>query len=255
MSIGILRVEDLIRSQSTATSTDVAQPIEVGRYTKTSCGVSYDASGLRIFRSPPLGGNLSEGLDTFIQKPEAVPGVDRVGAAVILDSAAHYGIDTDRVSFVSYRNNLNKIMATPYACNEAWEVAVDRIGARTIHLHVTVLQPQQQATGIRANPRHREMSYWGYKFEQLCTLGATNAAVDNTSEYCGLFRCRIGENRLLLAAEIDCQEIDDSASNDRAPDRGACVNRGEGSRNGGYVELKTARLIQDERQGNRFAGL
>ena len=73
------------------------------------------------------------------------------------------------------------------------------------------------------------MSYWGYKFEQLCTAApsARSQPVDAGAEYCALYRCRLGRLRMLVSAEIDCRD---------------------GS--GNYVELKTSKLVDSQRAGH-----
>jgi hypothetical protein len=45
------------------------------------------------------------------------------------------------------------------------------------------------------------MTFYGYKFEALCT---GSDSVDATSEYSAVLQTRIGKTNVLMAAEIDC---------------------------------------------------
>ena len=67
-------------------------------------------------------------------------------------------------------------------------------------------------------------SYFGYRFEALCTGHDASKPVDANDKYVGLFNCKLGDHRLAVVAEIDC--VDDS---------------------GAYVELKTNKLLASRR--------
>ena len=73
------------------------------------------------------------------------------------------------------------------------------------------------------------MSYFGYRFEALCTGHDPAKAIDANDEYVGLFNCKLGDHRLAVAAEIDC--VDDA---------------------GTYVELKTNKLLASKRLVGTF---
>lgn len=68
--------------------------------------------------------------------------------------------------------------------------------------------PSASAASFSTSPQDDRMTYYGYKFEALCTvLGGEDpddAAVDATSEYAVVVRFRLGSHRVLMAAEVDC---------------------------------------------------
>lgn len=49
-------------------------------------------------------------------------------------------------------------------------------------------------------------TYYGYKFEQLCTGGASanGGVVDASSEFALLVQLRLGSHDIVMAAEVDC---------------------------------------------------
>ena len=49
-------------------------------------------------------------------------------------------------------------------------------------------------------------TYYGYKFEQLCTGGASanDGVVDASSEFALLVQLRLGSHDIVMAAEVDC---------------------------------------------------
>jgi hypothetical protein len=49
------------------------------------------------------------------------------------------------------------------------------------------------------------MCYYGYKFEQYCTGDAADEPVNDRCAYCVTFRTKLGQHRLLLSGEVDCQ--------------------------------------------------
>lgn len=53
----------------------------------------------------------------------------------------------------------------------------------------------------------RYMCYYGYKFEQFCTATGDelNNPVNDCCAYCITYRTKLGNYRLLLSGEVDCQ--------------------------------------------------
>ena len=66
----------------------------------------------------------------------------------------------------------------------------------------------------RETRRQRQMSSWGYKFEQLMTssvpgrLPDSETPVNENEEFCCLFRTRIGKVSVLYGAEMDSYQSD-----------------------------------------------
>ena len=74
-------------------------------------------------------------------------------------------------------------------------------------------------------PDADRFTYYGYKFEALCT---GEAQVDASSEFAALVQLRLGCLRLLMAAEVDCKDP-------------AEQGQGGGGIMESYLELKTFR--------------
>ncbi|KAI3828933.1 hypothetical protein L1987_03045 [Smallanthus sonchifolius] len=131
----------------------------------------------------------------------------------------------------TYRNNLNKIMATAYLRNEPWEMGVHKRKG-VVYLDVHKLPERSKSE------RDRRMCYWGYCFETLATEdpsrddGEGIHHVDANVEYCALTKTKLGAHRILMGAEMDC-----------------CDSTDDGRRF--YVELKTSREL-DYRTEERF---
>ena len=162
--------------------------------------------------------SLSSGYNDFVPKRD-----DKAAAEqCLLAAVERYAEQTSRAHFVTYRNNLNKLLATMHCPNDDWCIGVKR------------LADQRWLLRVRDTPRRREesdaqrlMSYFGYRFEALCT--GHDGTIDANDEYVGLFNCKLGDHRLAVAAEIDC--VDDS---------------------GAYVELKTNKLLASKRLVGTF---
>ncbi|KAG0359767.1 hypothetical protein BGZ54_009845 [Gamsiella multidivaricata] len=75
---------------------------------------------------------------------------------------------TTQADFICYRGVLTKIMCTPYARNEPWELGATLYrGSIYIEEHVSQ-EKRENAAG--SNDRHKLMSYWGYRFETICNI-------------------------------------------------------------------------------------
>ena len=100
----------------------------------------------------------------------------------------------------------------------------------------------------------KRFTYWGYKFEQLCTQQPnTKQQVNANEEFCSVFKMSIGSSRIILAAEMDCAlpKIVDKAGEKRRAEK----LESEPSQLAGdteYVELKTSRQIEHPRQQETF---
>ncbi|KAF9345775.1 hypothetical protein BGX34_004463 [Mortierella sp. NVP85] len=75
---------------------------------------------------------------------------------------------TTKADFVCYRGILTKIMCTPYARNEPWQLRATLFkGTIYIEEHVS---PEKRKDAGGSNERHKLMSYWGYRFETICNI-------------------------------------------------------------------------------------
>ncbi|KAG0057783.1 Dom-3 Z [Gryganskiella cystojenkinii] len=225
-----------------------------------------------------------------------------------------HGITSDRPSmthadFICYRGILTKIMCTPYARNEPWELGATRFnGSIYIEEHAT---DEKRKNAAGHNDRHKLMSYWGYRFETICNIskpvselqriktrkrgggttmnshdspaeksqkledgdavdsprnetdtldqgqeqqeenfveqidlqdpeltGRLDGIVDTNLQYCTVARTRIGQNSIIMGAEVDC-----ISEPKKPPPHNPLSN---------YIELKTSRVILNPRERNSF---
>lgn len=77
-------------------------------------------------------------------------------------------IDTD---FVTWRGHLTKLLTTPYENREGWLLAVSKFKGT---LYVSEVETEAARTERQSRTeKHKEMMYWGYKFEQYMCAGRT----------------------------------------------------------------------------------
>ncbi|GAB0490952.1 hypothetical protein MMPV_002194 [Pyropia vietnamensis] len=191
--------------------THVSAPREVGCYSRDRHRtITYGSRAeLKEFREPPRAADLYAGFSTFVPKTTASAPVEPIILAAL---AAGFSLERD-ADFVTYRNNLNKLMLVPYATaagGDDWHIHAVLVGS-TVYLDVVPWEEQSP------HPAAARAAYSGVKFEALCTApppiaGADVAtvdgddAVDANAEFCSLVRLRVGRHRLLMSAEIDCYE-------------------------------------------------
>lgn len=97
-----------------------------------------------------------------------------------------------------------------------------------------VALPGKKEREANATRREQMMSYWGYRFEGLCTNDPDGSANTNI-QYCVIVKTRLGKNNILMGAEVDC--IDGPKSKEPLKQ---------------YIELKTSRHIENSRQQYSF---
>lgn len=199
------------------------EPCELACYSRVEGGdVYFDDRSLRLFKrliSQDIGFDLNEGFDTFIDKRD----LGSQGFGDLLACIRNKNIPLQNMHFVTYRNNLNKIMATHYQRHEPWEMGVHRRNG-VVYLDVHKL-PERPKSELE-----RRRCYWGYCFESLATEdprrddGEGIHHVDANLEYCSVIKTKLGAHRILMGAEMDC-----------------CDSTDDGRRF--YVELKTNREL------------
>lgn len=200
------------------------EPCEIASYSRASDGnVYFDDRCLRPFRRRVLeesGIDLNEGFETFVEKREDL---ECHGFGDLLDCIRNTNIPLGNIHFVTFRNNLNKILGTAYNRTDPWEMGVHR-RKNTVYLDVHKL-PERPQTKM-----DRQRTYWGYSFEQVATTDPNEGAsedsriVDANVEYCAVIRTKLGAHRIIMGAEMDCYE-----------------NSRDGKKY--YIELKTSREL------------
>ncbi|XP_073025689.1 NAD-capped RNA hydrolase DXO1 [Primulina eburnea] len=199
------------------------EPCELACYSRVEGGdVKFDDRSLRLFKrliTEDIGTDLNDGFDTFIEKQD----LGSRGFGDLLACIRNKSIPLHNMHFVTYRNNLNKILATAYIRHEPWEMGVHkRKGVVYLDVHKLPERPQSELD--------RRRCYWGYCFETLATEDPRRADgdgihhVDSNVEYCSVIKTKLGAHRILMGAEMDC-----------------CDSTDEGRRF--YVELKTSREL------------
>eukprot|EP00854_Cymbomonas_tetramitiformis_P007601 gene7601-9053_t len=207
----------------------VSQPREVSCWTRASSREGGDLklgdrSGLhKLIPIPTFPADLNEGYpDMFVRKPEGVhPGVEPVAEAL-----AQGGVPWRECDVVTFRNNLNKIAGTPFDSRKEWEVDA------CLSDGVLFLDIRDGPGDGRSFQNQDRFMYYGYKLEELSTNdNAKPSTVDATSEFCTVVRLRIGDLKIMMAAEIDCYHAGQETV-------------GLGS----YVEIKAQKIPNNPRQ-------
>ncbi|KAL3138045.1 hypothetical protein ABBQ38_005278 [Trebouxia sp. C0009 RCD-2024] len=223
-SLAVFDVDHWLRQPRPA-DFHVSQPYQVACWSKLSQKeggrICYgNTEGLNCYKRPELPANLGQGYpEAYTQKDEeASVGVEQVATAV-----AKAGLQ-DQCDVCTFRNNLNKIFATPVDLKSPWVVDACML-QHTLHLDIHKI-PQHTF------PNADLFQYYGYRFEALSTQ---QTEVDATSEYCAVVRLRLDKLRVMMAAEVDCYDPD-KVKPGHAPDLAS------------YLELKTYVMPEDQRK-------
>lgn len=207
--------------------THVSAPFEVTCYSRDETRrVMYGSRAqLCTFSQPQLKVNLGEKYDTFIRKADEQAPVEPILKALVAKS---FDLES-QADIVTYRNNLNKIGATPYENRDDWELDCALVG-RTVYLDIRKVRDDS------SDPQQQLFQYYGYRFEALCT-GMNEEPVNANSEFCSISRIRIANHRIVLASEIDC-------ASGRVASGGNPLH--------GYIELKTMKAVDTDRALNNM---
>jgi len=164
----------------------------------------------------------------------------------VLDTLKEAHFEIPKRTIVTYRNNLNKLLGTPYS-RDTWEIAVRRDENDVIYLGVCKLP--QQISEIQ-----KKTMYWGRKFEQACTPGNEHTP----HQFCTIVKSYLNDNRIIMGAEIDCYE-DRLVHDNRGAKRD---HEGDSKKSkallssiqplSSYVELKTYKLLDSRSAENSF---
>lgn len=123
----------------------------------------------------------------------------------------------------------------------------------------------------QASDRQKLMSYWGYRFETLCTVTKPphemtkqdaelqerlTASANTNIQYCILVKTKLGNNSIIMGAEVDCcrgiiviQNIKEMCIECSVID---VKPKDPLQQPSNYIELKTSRVIESERNQYSF---
>lgn len=213
----------LTKSEETLSRKAIAfqEPCEISCYSRVEGGeVYFDDRGLRLFKrlvSEDVGADLNHGFESFVEKRD----LGSEGFGDLLACIRNTNIPLQNIHFVTFRNNLNKILATAYL-KEPWKMGVHkRNGVVYLDVHKLPERPQSELD--------RRRCYWGYSFENLATENSQETdedgrGIDANLEFCSVIKTKLGAHRIIMGAEMDCCDVTDSGRRF-------------------YVELKTSREL------------
>ncbi|CAM9454886.1 unnamed protein product, partial [Hapterophycus canaliculatus] len=143
------------------------EPEQLGAFFKPGNGVieptSQPPPELRI--AGIQGKDLNQGYLNYVE-PDSTSSTSEI--VEMLDEVPGLEREEEAAHFITYRNNLNKIIVTPYS-KQKWEMEVFKEEG-VIYLEVVM-------TGRNLGKLDRT-SYWGRRFETLCVLGVEGARQD-----------------------------------------------------------------------------
>lgn len=142
--------------------------------------------------------------------------------------------------FICWRGLLTKLLTTPYENRDGWMIGVTLFsGTYYLCEFETEEKKHQRETTTQ---RQDEMCCWGWKFEQYLTADSPSGTPDTDSPYnnceafCTVVRSRLNDHSLVFSGEVDAVST-------------SSVN---GKDHSHYVEMKTTREIDNQRQDMNF---
>ena len=151
----------------------ITEPKEVAYFSRDrSRKIHFDRRQLQPYRAPTLPAALNEDYERFRTKTADPEGPAPMGD--LLAALGHRKIGLKPGQVVTFRNNLNKLFATPYNRKDDWEIGVELAEDGTLRLQVRETA-RQVAEEANRDDYQKRAAYWGLRFEQLCTLTAAQS--------------------------------------------------------------------------------
>jgi RAT1-interacting protein len=162
-----------------------------------------------IYTGSRIGQDLSHGYTSSCQSSEDATS-DQSSVVDIIHALKHAKFDwkNSRARIITFRNNLNKIMATLYQPKSAWSIRITRLPLADdlLALHVVHLpgsQCEPGSWGHKCAHFGRRFEHTSMKFTQRHTADGAPASVAQL-EQCVVNRTKIGSHRIVMACELDC---------------------------------------------------
>ncbi|GAB5356434.1 hypothetical protein AAMO2058_000289500 [Amorphochlora amoebiformis] len=188
-----------------------------------------------VYKEAKVGESLTKGFD------QAKWPVDDSTLQDVIDTIRETEADilSGFKGFVTYRNNLNKILGTPYLRNN-YSIRIRRTKEGWIRLDIVKTPDPTDTT-------HRRFMYMGRRFEEISVKNPSNR------EHCVVCKLRLHEHELLVAAEIDAilPKSNPDTSDEKASPSGKSIPSTD-KFSGEWVELKTSKHIQHHGQLHSF---
>lgn len=222
-----------------------SEPKEIGCFSYDSNRKFHlqDRSKLFFFCRPKIPSDLNTGFpDKFIQRDDLVP--ERLDALLYcLKGLNDQSQEKYKFDFCTWRGIMTKIICLPYSTNDSWE-----LGA-TLCNGTIYMEEHKQESNYGNDEKSKRMTYYGYKFESLCTSGwastdpnsvesiseRDDAPCDTNIQFCSVFASKLGPFNIICGGEVDCQYPAEK----------------DGSKYS-YAELKTNRIINSFKQNSNF---
>ncbi|CAO3635371.1 unnamed protein product [Mucor fragilis] len=196
--------------------------------------------------------DLNVGYDKMIQRDESIPEhIDTLLDALTNANAKQPDDSQITADIVTWRGIMTKILCTPYSRKEPWELRATKHNG-SIYMEEQVTEKKKNSEN-QASDRQKLMSYWGYRFETLCTVTKPphemtkkdaelqerlTASANTNIQYCILAKTKLGNNSIIMGAEVDCCRDVKPKDPLKQPSN--------------YIELKTSRVIESERNQYSF---
>ena len=209
------------------------EPVELASFSKSRAqGDTYDKSQLKRYFRPSMPFDLSEGFDTFRDRDRNNPGPRTSSPSSSLSARLAWtsASSPPRTSSPGGEPQQNPRHPLEHPRRVAHGGGAGPRRGCPERPRTRRMQSSQGRPIARAATRE---CYWGFSFEEACTGGTYDEPIDCMNAYCAVVRAGVGRHRLILGGEVDCWD-------------------GQTEGLGGYVELKTTRIMETASQVARF---
>ena len=204
-------------------TTNYAKPVEIGCFSFTEHRKLEPNSrkSLHKYVDPPIGSDLNTGFpQNYTVRAQINEHLD-----ALLTTLEGISLKSTP-DFITWRGMMTRIACTPYT-NDDWEMNVClKNGTIFIEDYISPTQSRQ------SYPDEQRMTYYGYKFESICTntphSDHNSLVVDTNVQFCSVFTAKLGDSTIIMGGEVDCLYENE------------------------YAELKTNRVLLNKKNKTSF---